>query len=285
MLGNKLKKIMILSITIISLLILSSLSLAQVEPLFPQHIEVEGNQTITPDLGFEINGTRGYIYNLTINQSQQSYKWAGYVGTINSEFALMDASGASLYNWPGVVTTTGEVYATKMRTHTCQERAGGLCYIAEDPYSGGIPEWSNMRCANQTMLNGENELWDHGTAEDSLNRTFSSEAEIYNHTDFFVGTTFINDSEYSCKGIHLNVDDERQLSNWRQVALTDGRWAVYDGEPGSDTVYHSTIYAALIEPEGTGFDGGMYNFQMILPQIGTSGDQPVIPYYFYVELI
>jgi hypothetical protein len=53
-----------------------------------------------------------------------------------------------------------------------------------------------------------------------------------------------------------------------------------------DNNTNATIYTAIIDFERSmpGFDGNVWDFQMIVPEKGSSGDTATTTYNFYVEL-
>ncbi len=260
-----------------------------VDPSAPTNIEVVQNMTSSQLNGTQQNGTRGYIYEMNITESQPTIKWVGYVGHVYGEFALQDANGYALYDWE-LVTTTGELYATK-ETYD----AAGPNEL-NNPYAGGIPRWVNLSCANSTMISEENTNFNHTASdEDSLYNTFTTDG--FENPGFFVGDNPIQDNdsisypaETECYGTYLNYnntesDPPHADGNWTQVVLTDGTFqAAGEGGDAGEKDY-DIIYASLMRNESWGFDYNTYDFQMILPQSGLEGSQLPVAFYFYVELV
>ena len=280
----KQKIVQIISFMIVFGLLTAAVTTAlSVDPSKPSSMEITSNTTNAYPQGSLINKTRGYIYTVTVNESQPSRKWAGYVGNINGEYALQDASGNALYDWD-IVTITGELYATKEGPDTSKNEQ-------QDPYAGGIPLWTNMTCATLSQLEHEQAVFNHSsTDEDAYLNTFDHEG--FTNPGFYAGEQQVTDTDTwnttessNCYGINLNqVDsDQPENGNWTQVVLTDGtyQWATA-GQ--SEEVYDIT-YAVLLENDTAGFNDVAYDFQILLPQSGLEGTQPIVPYYFYVELI
>ena len=255
-----------------------------VEPSAPNSLSIQSNTTTAYPNGTVLNGTRGYIYNVELNESQPTFKWVGYVGNINGEYALVDSSGKALYDW-NIATVTGEVYATKEGPYI-----SAATYDDVSPYHGGIPYWPNITCVNSTIITGEGGAFNHtSTDEDSYTNTFkdtgftnpgffTSEVEVTN-------TNVIEGSAGNCYGANLNTNntDESENGNWTQVILTD-RTIQYRSAV-LDVWRYDVIYASIIENDSIGYNGNNFDFQFLLPQSGLEGNQPNVAYYFYVELI
>ena len=250
----------------------------------PTTITNDGNTTnsypnATAADGTMQNGSRGYIYNLTITESQPTQKWVGYVGQVVGEYALQDAAANALYDWD-IVTITGELYATK--------EAGYQPDTHEDEnlYAGGMPTWADLICANSSMITVEEERFNHSsTDEDSYSKTFVDGAG-FNLITFHAGDNEIDDTAIgggTCFGAHLNVENADQTNNWTQVVLTD--LTSQDRSSSDARDVFDITYAAILENYTMGYDGNIYDFQMLLPQSGLQGDQPNVAFYFYIELI
>ena len=124
----------------------------------------------------------------------------------------------------------------------------------------GTIEWTGVGCMLQADIDAEDaELGSTGKT-DSVNNTFSSQT----HPAFSVGTTNINLD--SCRSTSVQGDGSGSV--FYQVLLKES----------TDT----TIYTAIIDAETTGFDGGTYDFQMLVGEDGTTAGSTT--YYFYVEL-
>jgi hypothetical protein len=282
---KKIESIWILSLAV-TLLMAGLAKAAATDPSAPTSYTSLVNHTSSYPNGTQLNGTRGFIYDTNLTESQPSQKWVGYVGHINGEYALQDASGDALYDWD-IVTVTGEVYATK------EGYDSGTPSEATDPFAGGMPDWTSLQCANKTMIDRETWLFNHShTEEDRYNATFTRGTSFHN-PGFYAGTNIIIDSDVitesgTCYGAHLNynnTDNDGSVAtvNWTQVVLTDGSSQDADGVPS----YHvyDLVYAALIQNDSWGYDNRTYDFQILLPQSGLQGDQPRVAFYFYLELI
>jgi len=99
-----------------------------------------------------------------------------------------------------------------------------------------------------------------GTNADAMNNTFTASS----NSAITVGSTVINAST-ACS-VYTFVNSANQSSIFQEVVLTDGT---------------NTIYSTFIENNAVGFDGGNYDFQMIVPE---DNDGTTTTYYFYMEL-
>jgi len=253
-------------------------------PSMPTNITINNNVTSSYPNGTQLNNTRGFVYNITINESQPTNKWLGYVGNVNGEFALMNSDSEALYDWD-IITITGEVYATKEGPNLSTTGREDECYNC-----GMVPNWSNVVCLNSSMLTTEETFYSHtSTDEDSFSNTFTN-GTLFNLTNvFYAGEREVNDTSLpggasgKCYGTYLNAADATQYENWTEVLLTDQtyQWA----DDSFTTVVWDVIYAVLLENDTIGYDGNTYDFQILLPQNGSNGSVNNIAFFFYVELI
>lgn len=253
------------------------------DPSRPRSVQMHGNTTVSYPNGTLMNQSRGFIYNLTINETQTTIKWKGYVGQVNGVFALQDADARALYDWT-ITNITGELYATKEGPLGADPN-----YESTDPYAGGIPLWHNLSCAVMAMINLEQAEFNHSQGvEDSYNRTFNSNP--YSNPGFYAGDRQITDTTMwnatggeNCFGINMNVNNTHNTTHWYETILTDGTFQRFS--LGDATSYYDLIYAVLLENNTMGYDGTQYDFQILLPETALPGSQPNTPYYFYIELI
>jgi len=186
----------------ILVVLLLTIAYAQTYPSAPTNITNNTIDTPAQTQGTLFNATGGSISNLTINTTNQNYRWKGYVGRVNGIVALTDASSNSLYDWT-IETISGEVYATR---------------------NSSIPDWDNIECAsNSAVINEQEALNINTTTFDSINRTFNGTT----HNSFYVGISEI--SSDSCRAIALNVNSTRQYSDFQEILLSDGAQLIYAG--------------------------------------------------------
>lgn len=268
------KTISILLAALMTLAFASVVNAASIEPTQPTSFTYVTNSTVGGQAGMAETHVRGYIHYANIDESAPSQKWKAYVGNVSGEFALQDASGNAIYDWT-IATITGELYATK------EAPTGG-----SGRFQGGIPTWTNVSCANSTMIYDEESQFNHTAAdEDSYRNTFK-DGNYFNLTTFYAGERQVTDSSVvgggagGCFGAYLNSNNADQFSHWQEVVLTDG---TYEDE-GSGDLDFDIVYATLLENNYAGFNNVPYDFQILLPESGLDGAQTATTYYFYVEL-
>lgn len=252
-----------------------------VEPSKPTTISFVSNSTNAYPNGTLTNYTRGYIHTINIDEKQPTFKWAGFVGNVTGRFALQDSEGYALYDWT-IVTTTGEIYATR------EGPAHGDSIPGD---GGGIPDWENMACANLANLTAEQGMFNHTVAtgaranEDAYLQTFTTSV---NFPNFYIGETAQITNGSGCYGVNLNTNDSHSVTpgtrDWAQVVLMDQTFEV---ETGPVPLQWDIIYAVLIQNNSFGYrNGTRYDWQMLLPESGLEGSGVGNQaYYFYIELI
>lgn len=101
-----------------------------------------------------------------------------------------------------------------------------------------------------------------GTGSDRTNLTFTPSS----NTAFSVGT--VNIGAGTACTTYTYVNNASQAVDFEEVILFDNST-------------NTSVYAGLLELDTTGFDGGAYDFQIIVPDNRTTA---VETYYFYAEL-
>ena len=222
---------------------------ASADPNGPDGVNVTANETRGAVSPYTLNTSGGYITTINITPSTQNPRWMAFVGHVIGAFPLDDSTGSTIYDW-SVATTGGEVYATR---------------------NSSTITWSNIKCTNKTLLETENTLMSHTSSNDNITKTFNGTT----HDEFFVGV--VNISLNSCINATLNtyINNVSQDTDFIEVALTDSTNFTAGGK---------IIYTAILENNVVGFDGVVYDFQMIVPEIGTQGFTGSTAYYLYVEL-
>ncbi|MBU1199335.1 MAG: hypothetical protein KKF46_03400 [Nanoarchaeota archaeon] len=245
-LNNVLKKssVIFLLIIIISLVILSNTNYSVVLAL-PQGATITFNET-------ENASTRpadthiaagGSFTSLVLNVTSQTSKWKAYVGNVTGRYVLQNSNNNTIYDWT-LSSVQGEVYVSR----------------------NDSVEFSTLACANEGNITAEDTALNiNSSSDDSINQTFIQKT----HKTFVIGGTGTI-SNSSCYAIATYIDDEAQTidenANFQEILLSDNT---------------NMVYVTLLEDEQSGFDGGNYDFQIIVP------DDPGVastPYYFYAEL-
>jgi len=105
----------------------------------------------------------------------------------------------------------------------------------------------------------------NSTSADNINRTFNYTV----HKEFYVSTEHIQAS--TCRSTATYINDAKQTINenslFQEILLTDN---------------YNMIYAALLNDNSVGYDGGNYDFQLIVPEDDTTTTPTT--YYFFAEL-
>jgi hypothetical protein len=136
----------------------------------------------------------------------------------------------------------------------------GRVYATRD--SGSI-EWTSIDCSDTTDLEAENVLLAHNSSSDNITRTFNGTT----HNAFFAAGKFI--SANTCPTLNTYKNNASQDTDFEEMAMKDGT---------------STIYATILENNVAGYNGAPYDFQMLVPENGSSSWTGAIAYYLYVEL-
>lgn len=128
--------------------------------------------------------------------------------------------------------------------------------------NGTTITWTGINCSNITTMETENYNMNLTSPYDNITATFANST----HAAFFVGSSQIYAN--SCRALHTYVNNVT-TNSFAEVALyTQG----------------TTVYAAILENDATGFDGNTYDFQMIVPENGAQGFSGSTAYYLYVEI-
>jgi hypothetical protein len=254
--GKKMKKNKIIvdkSIELASILLLftftillSSSYLVIADPIGPDSIVNTANETKPAPSAIMLNTSGGYISTINITATTQNSRWKAYVGNVTGKLTLDDATGATIYDWT-LSSVTGEIYATR---------------------NSSTIIWSNIKCANTTILENENQLMNHTNLDDNITKTFSDTT----HSSFYVGSVQIQTN--SCPTLNTYVNNATQDTDFEEMALWDG----VDESGGA------LVYATILEEDVTGFDSKTYDFQMLVPENGAPTWTQSTAYYFYIEL-
>jgi hypothetical protein len=190
------------------------------------------------------NKAGGFIFTINLEGISQNNRWKAYVGNVSGKLTLDDANDYTIYDWTMTTSISGEVYATRT--------------------SGSI-NWASINCSNTTTLSAEEIAMNHtSNPSDNITRTFNETS----HNEFYVGDIRIPVSQ--CPSTNLYVNDTRGISDdFEEIVLYDGT---------------NIVYSTIMEQDTRGYSNATYDFQMILPEMGTSGWSSSTPYYFFVEL-
>ena len=211
----------------------------------PTGVSITYNSTEAPaeTAASSLTTAGGTFTTLVLNGTFQNPRWKAYVGNVTGSLTLDDANGYSIYDW-NLTSISGEVYVSRNSTIS----------------------WSTISCGSNALISSEQQyLKFNDTSVDSINTTFNTTK----HKSFYTGTTQITNS--SCRSIATYINDTKQsiseTAKFQEVLLTDNT---------------NLIYAVILEDNTLGFDNGVYDFQLIVPE----DDTKVTPttYYFYAEI-
>ncbi|HLD87148.1 MAG TPA: hypothetical protein VJB12_03710 [Candidatus Nanoarchaeia archaeon] len=234
----------LLLLVVVSLILFNGLQ-AIASPSGPTIIFI-ANETKQPSSATKINTTGGSITTVYLNATTQNNRWKAYVGNVTGTMTLDDGNDNTLFDWT-LSEVNGEIYATR--------------------FSGSI-NWSGINCSNTTHIELENIALNHTNKDDNLTTTFSSTL----HQQFYVGTRQILAD--TCRSVHTYVNNTAQSSRFEELVLYDG----------TNSTNGNIVYATPLERDQYGFDQGIYDFQMIVPEVGLSDWTSSTAYYFYAEL-
>ncbi len=210
-------------------------------------IAIDSTETSGNTTGLIINTSGGTISTINITGVTQNIRWKAFVGQVSGTFSLDDADGSTIFDWT-IASVGGEVYATTNDTSLI---------------------WTNIQCANTTLLELENTDLSHTSSDDNITATFDDTT----HSEFFVGN--VNITVNTCPTLNTYQNNVTQDTVFEEVVLSDST----DFSAGGNL-----IFATIMESDVTGFDGNSYDFQMIVPENGADGFTGQTAYYLYVEL-
>ena len=226
---------------------------AYATPVGPTIKEIS-NTTKTAAGPTMVNGTHngtaegkagGYIFTINLSSEQQNNRWKAYVGNVSGKLVLAGADNYAIYDWSLTSSLTGEIYATR---------------------ASSTITWGNVNCSNITQIESENTAMSHTNPNDNITATFPTQDN--KEFELAGGTIVAND----CYTTNLYVDGSAPVDDsFEEVLLHDGT---------------NMIYTAIIEEDHDAYMNSdePYDFQMIVPEIGTGSWESSTAYYFYVEL-
>ena len=149
---------------------------------------------------------------------------------------------------------------------TLEDSAGFRMYAWAFNQTGGEMFASRSNAVSWAVIAAHNDCTIDqdltGTGSDRTNMTFTPSA----NTAFTVGGVPIG-ANSACT-TYTYVNNASQAADFEEVILFDNST-------------NTSVYTCLLELDTTGFDGGAYDFQIIVPDNRTTA---VETYYFYAEL-
>jgi len=202
---------------------------------------------------------KGVITTLTLTATQQNFRWKAYVGNVTGTYVLQDGNGYNIYSWATGANLSGTVLVARNST----------------------VYWSSINCSNATDIQQEEaRLSITDSAFDSITNTF-----LYsNHSSFTIAektlagcpylTTYINNTAQTAN----SSDDDFQ-----EIIIATN----YTLDADTNITYTNILFATKIETDIIGYTNlnRTYDFQVMVPDYGSTSVTGLVPYYFYVELI
>ena len=215
-------------------------------PTGPNSIVISENTTGASASSMMVNISGGYIAKMNMTVTSQNKKWKAFVGEIDGKFTLDDATGSTIYDWDSAITQ-GEVYATR---------------------TSGAVNWgsSSIRCATPAEIIAEDVVMGHSEVA-NISSTFNATYGDGGESPFYVADVLIQASS-NCSSTDTYVNNA-SVGAFDEVILYDSN--------------NNIIFATILDDQNRGYDGGAYDFQMIVPENATVGASQT-PYYIYVEL-
>lgn len=231
-------------ILIIGIILLIPVKVSAIDPSGPDSFTFGPNSTKGAVSAKTLNVSGGYIAQVNITATVQDVRWKAFVGHVLGSYTLSDATNSKIYDW-SLSSLTGRVYATRNDTTI---------------------SWAYVNCSNVTTLEHENILMNHTNIDDNLTKTFNLTAGA-THRGFYVGNRFMTAD--TCPTLNTYRSNSTQDASFEEMALYDTS---------------SIVYATILENNLAGYDGHIYDFQMIVPENGLASNTGNTIYYLYVEI-
>lgn len=231
---------------VLILMIVTLVTLAAIAQAAPGGVSISSNSTNLGRTSFPANRSDpgGSITTMVLDAVQQDTQWKAYIGNISGSLKLDDSAGSTIFAWSlDAAATTGEVYASRANTIT----------------------WASSACSTGATVTAEQTaLSINGAGSDSINNTYNMTV----HPGFSVAGIPIgaNSCSFATSTYVNSAKQSQATADFPSVLLHDGT---------------NLIYATIINQDTVGYNGGTYDFQMIVADIPTVASTT---YYFYAEL-
>lgn len=183
----------------------------------------------------------------------------GYLAAINITANVQNTKWKAFLGWVNGKFTLDDASGSTIYDWSLSVTSGRV-YATRD---SSTLSWGTIGCADNTDLENENTALSHTSLSDNITATFSDTT----HNTFFVGATNIPSD--TCPTLNTYQNNVSQDTDFEEMVLHDGT---------------SIIYATIMENSQVGFDGNTYDFQMLVPEDGSSSWSGLTPYYLYVEI-
>ena len=256
---NRRTYLLMIAFALFSLLLIyiTAMQVAAADPTSPTALSQQQSSTFNTSRfdGKNTTAMAGNVTELSLTGTSPTEAWQGYYGNITGTITLEDSTGNVFYNW-SVAEPEGEIYASINSSIT----------------------WSNIECFNYTA-NGSLEInltlmeaqYNIGPIDDDgINETFNDTI----HPTLYVGSRTINSN--TCPSTHPFTNAGRQSAYFHNLLLTDNQSLVFTTIIENDDTSVTT--------DVTGYNGGAYDFQMLVAEDGHDSDITSTVYYFWVEI-
>jgi len=170
---------------------------------------------------------RSTITTIVLDAMQQDQHWKAYIGNVTGTLTLDDVGNNTIYDWTGITTAAGEVYAS---------RNGSLNFGA-------------VACANSTVIGNEQTLMNMSVGDaDTIGRTFNSTA----HSSTVVAGTTLSSCNMTSTYVNNASQGQNSSASFQEFLMQDA---------GANLVY-----VAILNDNKAGYNGKTYDFQMIVAE-------------------
>ena len=215
-------------------------------PEGPSITYVSNTSKVSGAATLQTGDVKGTITTIILDSESQNQRWKAYVGNVTGKLTLQDVEGYAIYDWTLEANFAGTVFASR----------------------NGTVDWSNIACANSTIIESEETTMVHiNAADDSITNTFNAT----DHQWFFINGQNMSGCPYTPMYINGTPQAQDLSAQFQQVLVMDTNNSVL-------------IYATRIENDQIGYNPNFtFDFQMIIAESGN----PLVtttPYYFYLEI-
>ena len=182
----------------------------------------------------------------------------GYIAKLNITATAQNPHWKAFVGWVNGKFTLDDSTGSTIYDWTLSSVSGEV-YATR---ASSTPAWSSIGCATAANISNEDTALSQTNADDNITATFSST----NSDTFVVAGTSITAG--SCKATSTYTNNVSAGAIYEESILSDNT---------------NLIFVNVIE-SGTGYDGGTYDFQMIVPDNGSATWTGAIAYYIYLEL-
>jgi len=205
------------------------------------------------DVNITSNETKGTTGAYMVNIS------GGYISKLNLTATVKNPRWKAFVGWIDGKFTLDDASGSTIYDWTLSS-VGGEVYATR---ASATVSWETISCANASEITAEDTALNH-TAEDNITSTFTADS---NSGTFVVAGTTIAAND--CSSTNTYVNNATQAIDFEEVILHDET---------------DIVYATILEEDEVGYDGGTYDFQMLVPENGLETWSGATAYYLYVEL-